>query len=263
MRFQRAPVRIEVSRRASGQVNQSWRDVEQRGGGGDAAGRKAAGGVDDQRHARGVFKEAHLVPEPLVAQHFAVIGEHDDDGLLRKAAVAQRLHQAPDVVVDIGDLAIIGAAGGADLLVCQLDFVHRADMADALRMRVEPVDGDRRPRHVDVFVAVEVEIFPRDCVRVVRVRQRGDQQQRARVAAPRAIVDLAFGGEGHLVVEVQLVGAHGQPGLRDRTHVVIPVGALLRMIPIRRPTEIGGVDIGGQTLLEAVQLIRPAEMHLA
>ena len=33
--------------------------------------------------------------------------------------------------------------------------------------------------------------------------------------------------------------------------------------PVRRPVEVGGIDVGRQALLESVQLVGSAEVHLA
>ena len=77
------------------------------------------------------------------------------------------------------------------------------------------------------------------------------------------IEDRAFGGEGDLVVEVELVGAHADAGLGDRTHVVIPARPLVRPVPVRRPAKVGRVDVGRQPLFEAMQLVGTAEVHLA
>src|SRR5271165_2901538 len=48
-----------------------------------------------------------------------------------------------------------------------------------------------------------------------------------------------------------------------RIHGVTPTRPLLEAIPIRRPAEVGRVDVRGQALLEPMQLIRAAEVHLA
>ena len=45
--------------------------------------------------------------------------------------------------------------------------------------------------------------------------------------------------------------------------MIPPVDPLAGLAVIRRPAEIGGVDIRCQPLLEAMQLVRPDEMHLA
>ena len=78
-------------------------------------------------------------------------------------------------------------------------------------MRVELLHRDRGTRHVDLLVAIEIAELAGDRVGVVRMGQRGDQQQRSLVDAARLVVDLPLGGERHLVVEVELVGAHASP----------------------------------------------------
>lgn len=66
------------------------------------------------------------------------------------------------------------------------------------------------------------------------------------------------------VVVGQLVGNRRNPGLLDARHVVIPqIDTLLRITPVRHPAEIGGINIGGDAILETVQLIRSDKMHLA
>ncbi len=66
-----------------------------------------------------------------------------------------------------------------------------------------------------------------------------------------------------LFVEVELVGAGAWARLQHRQHVVIPARTTLGPGPVGGPAIVCGIDIGGQPLLEAVQLVRPAEMHLA
>ena len=70
--------------------------------------------------------------------------------------------------------------------------------------------------------------------------------------------------KGDFVVVLHLVGDLGHAGAGDRSQVVIPpVDALARLAVVRRPAEVGRIDIGGQPGLEAVQLIRTHEVHLA
>ena len=52
-------------------------------------------------------------------------------------------------------------------------------------------------------------------------------------------------------------------GVANRAHVVIPARTMLGAIPVRRPVEVGGIDVGRQPLLESMQLIGSAEVHLA
>ena len=130
-------------------------------------------------------------------------------------------------------------------------------------MRVERVGGDRGSRHVDVRIAIKVPVGLRHGERVVRMRERGDKQERAGIAGAGEVEDRPLGHKRGLVVEVELVGANADAGLTHRAHVVIPARAMLGLIPVRRPTEVGGINVGRQPVLESVQLIGPAEMHLA
>jgi hypothetical protein len=93
----------------------------------------------------------------------------------------------------------------------------------------------------------------------------GDDEAQRRVAVVAGlIVDAPGGLERHVVVVLDLVGDLGDPGLLDRAHVVIPpVDALLAQAPVGGPAEVGRIDVGGQALLQAVQLVGPDEMHLA
>jgi len=98
---------------------------------------------------------------------------------------------------------------------------------------------------------------------IVRVGERGDEQEGALVAGAHDFVEGAFGREHHLFVEIELIGSHAQACLSHRTHIVIPVRPLQRMVPVRRPAVIGGINIGRQPLLESVQLVGAAKMHFA
>ena len=70
--------------------------------------------------------------------------------------------------------------------------------------------------------------------------------------------------ERDLIVIFELVGCLGDTGRRYRAEIVIPpVDALAGLSIIRRPAEVGRIDVGGQPFLESMQLIRPDEVHLA
>ena len=103
----------------------------------------------------------------------------------------------------------------------------------------------------------------RDRVRVVRVRERDDEAERPLVARPHVLVQGPLGREADLVVEVELVGADARSGVGHRRHVVVPVRAVVGMLPVGRPPVVGRVDVGRQPLLETVQLVGTAEVHLA
>ena len=82
--------------------------------------------------------------------------------------------------------------------------------------------------------------------------------------AARQVPELGDSAEADLVVIFKLVGDLGHARAGHRAEVVIPpVDAFARLAVVRRPAEIARVDIGGQPLFEAVQLVRANDMHLA
>ena len=123
--------------------------------------------------------------------------------------------------------------------------------------------GSRDPRQPGVGIRIAVPVLLRNHVGIVRVRHRHHQAERAVIPAARDVEELLARRMDDFVVVVDLVGAHAGAGLRDRIHRVIPAGALIEAGPVWRPAEISRIDIGRQALLETVQLIRAAEMHLA
>ena len=263
MRHEAAAIDGRRQRRcvAAGHFDERGQDVDQRDALRDAARGIAPRSADDQRHARATLEEIHLEPEAALAEHLAMVPSEHDDRVALQPGVAQRAQKPAEIVVDVGNRAVIGVARVADVLLADGFGVHRADMAQAQAMRI----ARRRARagHVDVLVAIEVPIPCGNRKRVVRMGQGRDEQKRLRLVCPRRVVDRPLGREGDFVVEVDLVGAHAKPRLRDRGHVVVPTGALVRMVPVRRPAIVGGIDVRRQALLEAVQLVRTAKMHLA
>ena len=103
-------------------------------------------------------------------------------------------------------------------------------------MRIKRVPGRR---HVDVLVAVEVPIALRHGERVVRMRERGDQQERPRIARSRDVPrNRALGHECGLVVEMSswFERTHSPSRVANRAHVVDTSSADAQgAIPVRRP----------------------------
>ena len=69
--------------------------------------------------------------------------------------------------------------------------------------------------------------------------------------------------ENGLFVVVELVGAYAGAGLQHRRHVVVPARAHFQRVPVDGPTVISGVDVSGQAVFVAVQLVGAAKVHLA
>ena len=116
-------------------------------------------------------------------------------------------------------------------------------------------------------ILVEVPVFPTRHIGVVGMAEGDGQAPGTALRFVRragVVVELLRGVEGDLVVILHLVGDLGDAGAGDRAQIVVPpVDALAGLAIVRRPAEIGGIDVGGQPLLETVQLVRPDEMHLS
>lgn len=253
--------------RGAGQVDERRQQVEMRHGPAHARGAEAARRMDDQRNAAAALEERHLVPEPALAEHVAMVGRDDHDRVVGEAALFQRGQHAAELRVDIGRRAVVRMARGADLRVGGRRAVDLADDAQPLRMRVAFRRLEPHGRHVDLVVAVQIPVFARDRVRIVRMGQRHDHAERPRIVPGRAlardVVELLLRGERDFVVEIELVRAHARARLQHRAHVVIPARPLGRLVPVGHPAEIGRIDVGREPFLEAVQLVGAAEMHLA
>ena len=118
-------------------------------------------------------------------------------------------------------------------------------------------------RQVDVVVTVLVPVVRRGRERRVRVGGGDDQEERIVLRVPRQIVEFLDAVELDLVVVVDLQAAHALAGLHHRAEAD-PGRAVLRLVgPVRCPGEVGRVDVSGEPLLEAVELVWADEVHLA
>jgi hypothetical protein len=98
---------------------------------------------------------------------------------------------------------------------------------------------------------------------IVRLDVRNGQHERPLVAAAGVIVEPAQGVMADLLVIVPFERAVVGAGLDHAQHVVEPPVDLLRLVPGRRPAEIAGIDIGGDAVFIAMELVGADEMHLA
>ena len=256
------------ARRQADELEQRGRDVQQRDRLGDPrarAGARAGGHPHDQRDARGLLEEGHLVPEPALAQHLSVIAREQHDGALLQARLAQRAEHLADALVDVADRGEVPMAGAPDLLHREARVVDAAHRAQAAAMGIGPLERDRRDgRRLDRVGVVTVPPRARQLPRVVWVGERRDEQQRLAAAVASVVEQRARGVECDLVVVVGLHrgGDHGR--VEHAVHRVVP-GQVLggRRAPVGRPLEARRIDVGRQALLEAVELVGPDEVHLA
>ena len=113
-------------------------------------------------------------------------------------------------------------------------------------------------------VSIKMPVFLACHIGVMRVGKTDRQTPWPALIATRQIVKLAGGLMGNLIIIFQLIGCHANIGARDTAHVVIPpIYAITNLTIIRCPAEIGRVNICGQALFKAMQLIRTNEVHLA
>ena len=104
------------------------------------------------------LEEIHFVPQPALAEHVAVIGEQQHDGIVGEARIGECAEQHADLIVDVGDRAIVGAARGAHLRLGHGLQIQTADVAQAARMRVELLGAHPHARHVDVDALIAVPV---------------------------------------------------------------------------------------------------------
>ena len=57
--------------------------------------------MHDQWNPAGRLEKIHLVPKTALAQHVAVIGKQQHDGILGEASVGKRRQKHTDLIVDI------------------------------------------------------------------------------------------------------------------------------------------------------------------
>ena len=194
-----------------------------------------------------------------------MVGGEDDDRVVELLRGFQCGDQLAQKIVDIGDVGVIAVAGGAEIGVGHRVVSHGRDIIEALAVRIE--GASLHARHlgqVDVLVAVEVPEFRARRIRVMRVGEGGHEAEGFFGLEAGVVIDFADGEEGGLVIELKLVGDLGDAGLQHARHVVVPpIDAFLRQVPVRRPAEVSGIDVGGEALLQPVQLVGADEMHLA
>ena len=219
--------------------------------------------MDDQGHACRHFKPMHLVPKAALAQHVAVVARKHDDGVVSQAAVVQRFDQCADLAVHIAAGAKVGAPGTGNGFVGQ-GLVPQIDhLEQALGVRILVGLGNHGARHGNVNALIQVPVLCRYGVRVVRVRHGHRQAKRLLGVVSHMVVQVLAGFEHHLFVKVELVASHAGAGLQHRGPVVVPARAHFQLVPVHRPAVVGGVNVAGQALLVAMQLVGAAKVHLA
>jgi len=223
-----------------------------------------AGPGDDERHAHRTLEEAHLVPEPALAEQVAVVGGREHHGVVEPSDRVERLHHFAEEAVHVARHRVIGVAGGADMLFGDPVVAAVVGLPEPPAVRVAPL---RRlvghPRHVDLVVVVERVLLLRREIGIVRMHEGDGQHERPVVLRAARVVEPAHRLARHLLVVVDLERAAIGSRLAHAQHVVEPPVNLLRLLPGRGPAEVAGIHVGRDPLLVAVELVGADEMHLA
>ena len=122
----------------------------------------------------------------------------------------------------------------------------------------------RDPGRIDRHVAVALPPVRRREIGIVGRDERDGERERPVIAPVRVLVQPAHRLELRLVVIGDVDASPVRSGLEHPAHVVVPLEPRLVVDPpVRRPQEVGRIDVGGDPLLVAVKLIGADEVHLA
>ena len=170
----------------------------------------------------------------------------------------------PSLVVDVGAHAVVGVPGVADVLVGHVVQIPAVGVEQPAAHDVHLLDVDGGDRgHVDGVVVVEVPVAPRGDEGRMGMGEGHPQHERPVLVEPGQVVELLHARELHLLVVVDLQAAHAEPGIHHRPQVDAGRAVAFARDPVRRPCEVGGVDVGGDAFVEPVHLVGTDEVHLA
>lgn len=130
--------------------------------GGFLAGISHAGGRDDERRSKGLFEEAVLAPDGLLAEVPAVITPEHDDGVFVCAGFLKLGENFADVVVNVADAGGVVAAhfvrvGGVFARVLSVVMVLAHELAGTMPGGLScGLFRMRNWRQFDVFVGIHV-----------------------------------------------------------------------------------------------------------
>jgi len=212
-----------------------------------------------------------------------VVPAEHDDRILVQPAIFQGLEELADAVVHIRDGPVVRTARALDLLRGEVLVPEITDLEQALGVRILLLlgDGDFGKGNVDVLVHVPVLLL--DGIGIVGVGEGDGHAEGAGVGTlPHVVVEellapapmsvarslrLDEGVRGcilvhDLLIVVQLVAPHTGAGLLDTARVVVPLQALVGLLPVHGPAVVARVDVAGQAALVAMQLLAD-EVHLA
>lgn len=160
------------------------------------------GGDDEEGDAGGLFEEAALVPEVVLAEVPAVIGGEDDDGVVGELEAIEGGENAASLGIDITDAGEIAADGGTSLLRRGSDVIAGNGNAAGGEGNVGFIVGGL-VRKRDFVEGVEVEVFGGGDERQVRaVKADGEEEGLVLVA----LFEPLDGGFGERAIDEVVVG---------------------------------------------------------
>ena len=139
---------------------------------------RPAGHGNDQRHGGGRLVEMPFEPQAALAKEFAMVGGENDHGILAQRQLLKKVHKPPDLMVDIGYSAVIGAPAAHHGVLVE-PVIQLVPDHDVAGQRVLLVDRQRRHRrHGDVHPFIQVPKGLRAVIGIVRMGQRDHRHER-------------------------------------------------------------------------------------
>ena len=155
---------------------------------------------------RRVLAEGHLVEEAALAEEVAVVGDEDHHRVLDEPRRLERVQNLADPLVDVGQARVVAVACGPDVLLGDLDLVHRGRAPEAALVRIELLVGLRRGcGRVDLVLEEQLPVAAARDVGVVGMAERDAEAERGVVLEAGVVVQATHRVERDLVVVLELV----------------------------------------------------------
>ncbi|KAI6756603.1 hypothetical protein HG530_011201 [Fusarium avenaceum] len=150
-----------------------------------------------------------------------------------------------------------------DLLLSKVLVPKITDLEKTLTVGVKVLLLHLDFRQVDVDIFVHVPILLGNGVRVMWVGKRDSQGKRSLLGTFSDVVPKVLSALEHdLLIVVKLVASATGTSLKNGAGIMVPLKACIGLVPVYSPAEITRVNVAGQTLLIAVELVTN-KVHLA
>ena len=166
-------------------------------------------GRNNQRRFGGLFVVGVFAPPAVIAEMPAVVAPQDDDGVVGRAALVERVEQAADLRVGVGDAGVVGVDELGVAVGRQGAFGRNAGIAAQLAPGVAGVAGGAfgfvlNRRGLELAAVVEVPVFFRGDEGQVRLMEADGNKKRFPMFGK--FFDLSGSPDGHGAVGVGVVG---------------------------------------------------------